>query len=291
MSYTESYTANPQVSDKQVKSVVGWVIEGIIGFFALMLILSSFTVVGAGERGVLVRLGSVQDTILGEGFHLKNPITDVQKVTVKTQTIQLEAYTNKWDDKFDYRMLAASRDLQDVTISAVVNYHQDATKVNKIYQEYGPTYQENVIEPIIKEVVKSTASQYTAEELVTKRIEFSEKVNQILKDRIGQKGAFLETFSVTNFQFSDSFNKAIEAKVTAEQDALAAKNKLEQVKFEAEQRVTTAKAEAEAIRIQAQAITQQGGAEYVNLKAVEKWSGILPTTMVPNGGLPFLNIR
>ena len=93
-----------------------------------------------------------------------------------------------------------------------------------------------------------------------------------------------------NFNFSPQFNSAIEAKVTAEQEALAAKNQLERVKFEAEQRITQAKGEAEAIRIQAQAITQQGGKDYVELKSVEKWDGVLPQYMLGGGAVPFINI-
>lgn len=84
--------------------------------------------------------------------------------------------------------------------------------------------------------------------------------------------------NITNFQFSDTFNTAIEAKVTAEQNALAAKNKLDQVKFEADQRVAQAQGEAEAIKIQAQAIQAQGGAEYVKLQWISKWDGKLPST-------------
>jgi regulator of protease activity HflC (stomatin/prohibitin superfamily) len=180
--------------------------------------------------------------------------------------------------------------LQDVKIAVVVNYHQDAEKVNKIYQQYGSSYQTNVIEPMIREAVKSVSALYTAEELVTKRTEFSDKVTNVLLERLASKDAVLERFNVTNFEFSNSFNQAIEAKVTAEQNALAAKNKLEQVKFEAEQRLTEAKAEAEAIKIQAQAITQQGGKEYVNLKAVEKWNGTLPAQMLGNS-VPFVNLK
>ena len=108
--------------------------------------------------------------------------------------------------------------------------------------------------------------------------------------------AFQEEFivvhevSIVNFNFSKSFKEAIEAKVTAEQQALAAKNKLEQVKYEAEQRISQAQGEAEAIRIQAQAIQNQGGAEYVNLKAIEKWNGQLPAYMLGDS-VPLINLN
>ena len=86
-------------------------------------------------------------------------------------------------------------------------------------------------------------------------------------------------FNIVNFDFSKSFNDAIEAKVTAEQEALAEKNKLEKVKYESEQKIVAAEAQAKAIEIQAKAIQSQGGKEYVNLKWVEKWDGKLPETI------------
>lgn len=92
-----------------------------------------------------------------------------------------------------------------------------------------------------------------------------------------------------NFAFSKSFNDAIEAKVTADQDAQRALKQLERIKAEAEQKVVTAKAEAESIRIQTQAIKEAGGQEYVELKRIEKWDGKLPTTVT--NGTPLLNIK
>jgi uncharacterized membrane protein YqiK len=79
--------------------------------------------------------------------------------------------------------------------------------------------------------------------------------------------------------------------VTAEQNALASKNKLEQTKYEAEQRVATAKGEAEAIRIQSEAIQSQGGENYVQLQAIKQWNGVLPTTFIPGQSVPFINLK
>ena len=101
----------------------------------------------------------------------------------------------------------------------------------------------------------------------------------------------LDEVSITAFDFSDSFNTAIEAKVTAEQEALQAKNVLEKKRFEAEQRVVTAKGEAEAIRIQVESISKQGGESYVQMKAIEKWDGKLPAQMIPNATVPFIELR
>ena len=185
---------------------------------------------------------------------------------------------------------AASKDLQTVTTTLALNYHLDPEKVDQLYQKIGKDYKERIIDPAVQEAIKSITAKYTAEELITKRELVKQEVKIALFERL--KGDFIavDDLSIVNFDFSSSFNAAIENKVTAEQDALAAKNKLEQVKFEAEQRVAEAKGEAEAIKIQAQAITQQGGADYVKLKSIEKWNGVLPVYSLGNS-VPLINLQ
>lgn len=265
---------------KLIKTIVAFV-------FLAVIIFSSFGTISAGQVGVKTRFGAIVGTV-NTGLYFKIPFFDsVHKMNVKTVTVQFD----KSEDG-DSTLSSASKDLQDVRIATVVNYHVDASKVQNIYQQYNSVenYQQNVIEPIIREVVKSTSALYTADELVTKRAEFSDKVGSTLGATFATKDALLEKFSVTNFEFSKSFNEAIEAKVTAQQNAEAAKNKLEQVKFEAEQTIASAKAEAEAQRISSQALAAQGGKDYVQLKAIEKWDGHLPAQMVPGSTVPFINL-
>ena len=267
------------------------VTTGVILFLLLIVVFSSYTIVGPGQRGVIVQFGKVSDRVMGEGLNFKMPFRDnIIKINVQTQTVKFDNQLDKGDATEASSLFCATKDLQDVQIAVIVNYHLDANKVNKTYQQYGSTYQSNIIEPIIREVIKSQSALYTAEELVTKRAEFSDKVSTILTEKISGRDSVFERLNITNFQFSDSFSKAIEAKVTAEQNALAAKNKLEQVKFEANQRVAQANGEAEAIKIQANAIQAQGGAEYVKLKWVEKWNGALPTTSLGADSVPLVNI-
>jgi regulator of protease activity HflC (stomatin/prohibitin superfamily) len=128
-------------------------------------------------------------------------------------------------------------------------------------------------------VFKSVVAKYSAEESITKRSEVSKDIEEALNARLQKYGITIQSFNIINFEFSKSFNDAIEAKVTAEQDALTQKNKLEQVKYESEQKIVSAEAQAKAIEIQAKAIQNQGGEEYVKLKWIEKWNGQLPTTM------------
>lgn len=242
------------------------VLHAIIALFALILLFGSFGTVSAGERGVKTRFSAVVG-VINPGLYFKLPIIEkVNIMDIKTQTVLYER---------EDPLFAASKDLQDVKIATVVNYHLDPTKVDTIFQQYGNTeaYEANVIRPIVRDTGKSVASEYTAEELVTKRADYNDKVTAVLVERLTSKFVIVERVNITNFEFSASFTQAIEAKVTAVQNAEASKNKLEQIKFEAQQTIETAKAQAEAIRIQATAINSQGGADYVELQRIQKWDG------------------
>jgi regulator of protease activity HflC (stomatin/prohibitin superfamily) len=268
------------------------IVASIAGLIGLILFFMAFGTIGAGERGVKTRFGAVV-SVLEQGLYFKVPfIEGVKKMDVKTRTINYDQNGAEGDATDTSQLFGASKDLQDVKIGVVVTYHISPEKVAEIYSSYSSVdnYEGNVIEPIVREVVKSTSAQFTAEELVTKRAEYSDRVNTVLNERFMDKNSVLERFSVTNFEFSKEFSKAIEAKVTATQNAEAAKNKLEQVKFEAQQTIETAKATAEAQRIQSQSLAAQGGADFVNLKAIEKWNGVLPVQMIPGSTVPFINL-
>ncbi|MCK9369487.1 prohibitin family protein [Candidatus Dojkabacteria bacterium] len=285
-----SYFVNESTNEPKFGKIISLSVAFVV---IVILVFGSFGTVKAGEVGVRTTLGAVTG-IEQPGFYLKLPfIQHMNKINVKTQTINYDRNGNEGDERDTSELAGASKDLQDVKIGVVVNYHINANTAEKIFVQYRSTenFELNVIEPIIRETVKSTSAQYTAEELVTKRAEYSDKVNISLIEKFATKDAVLERFSVTNFEFSPAFTQAIEAKVTAVQNAEAAKNKLEQIKFEAQQTIETAKASAEAIRISAQAINSQGGADYVNLKAVEKWDGRLPTQMIPGSAVPFVNLN
>lgn len=275
MKYFTAQNWETETGDVKAGKLFGHIVLWLFIFFTLM---GCWTIISPGERGVVIQLGSVQDKIMTEGFNLKFPwVQKVKHLDVKTQ-------------KEEVGVSAASKDLQTVTTKIALNYHLTPDRVNKLWQLVGAEYKTRIIDPAIQEAVKASTAKFTAEELITKRQEVKEQTKLVLSDRLAREFIYVDELSIVDFDFSKSFNDAIEAKVTAEQNALAAKNKLEQVKFEAEQRITQAKGEAEAIRIQAQAITSQGGREYVNLKWVEKWSGILPQTMLGEN-TPLVNIN
>lgn len=260
--------------DKKILSVVKKI---ALSLLAIIIIACSLGIVKAGYRGVKTRFGAVVSTV-NEGLYIKLPfIEKVKKMDVRVQKDEVEAS-------------AASKDLQTVSSKLAINYSLSPDYASTIYKSVGVEYKSRLIDPAVQESVKAVTAKYTAEELITKREIVRDEIKTVLSEKMKNYGLIIDNVNIINFDFSQSFNAAIEAKVTAEQSALAAKNKLEQIKFEAEQRVTTAKGEAEAIKIQAQAIQNQGGAEYVNLKWVEKWNGVLPSTVMGDT-VPMININ
>lgn len=262
-------------------------VKVIIPILFVLLFLSGVAgTVQTGDVGVKTRLGQVVGTV-GTGLYFKAPfIEKVNKIDVRTRVIKNEHYVNESGQVVsDNALQGASKDLQDVSVSIVVNYRLDPTKAVDIFTQYKSveTFEEGVIKPLIKQIVKATTAQYTAEELVTKRTEYNSKTAEALRAGLSGKNVILEENNITNIGFSDSFTKSIERKVTAEQDALTSKNKLEQTKYEGEQKIVSAKAEAEAIRIQSQAINSQGGADYVELQKINKWNGAGCTSYCGDG--------
>lgn len=259
------------MDNEQIVKLVKW--SGL-GLFIITLLFTTLGTVGAGERGVKLRFNAVTGDALNEGLYVKLPFVEkVKKIDVKVQKEEVNAS-------------AASKDLQTVNATVALNWHVQPERVTDIYQEYRDEYQARIISPVIQEAVKAATAQFTAEELVTRRSDVREAIKINLKDKLENRGFIVDEFNIVNFGFSKSFDNAIEAKVTAEQDALAAKNKLEQAKFEAQQAIETAKGRAEALRIEGDALRQNS--QLIELRAIEKWNGTLP--QITGGAVPFVNV-
>ncbi|MBN1128166.1 MAG: prohibitin family protein [Chitinispirillaceae bacterium] len=246
----------------------------------LLLIFHPWVQVGAGQRGVVLNFGAVQEKVLDEGLHILVPI--MQKVALVNVQIQ----------KATTETVAASSDLQDVTSTLALNYHVLPDKANVVYQSIGVEFKERIIDPAILEVVKAVTARYTAEELITKRPLVSEEMKTALTNRLKGNNITVDAFSIVAFSFSRVFTEAIESKQTAEQLALKAKRDLDRIKVEAEQKITAAQAEAEALRLQRANISSdliELRRIEANLKAIEKWNGILPQ-VTGNGAIPLVGL-
>lgn len=261
--------------DIKVAKIVGQV---LIVLLVVIILFGTFVRIPAGEVGVKTKFGAVIGT-MQPGLNVKIPLVEsVTKMDVQTQKEQVDA-------------TAASADLQNVTATIAVNFHVNPQDAATIFQNVGADYQSRVIDPAIQESIKSITANYTAEQLITEREQVREQILALLDNKMMAYGVNIDSLNIVNFDFSDSFNTAIEAKVTAQQNALTAQNQVAQASAQASSTVITAQAQARAIEIQAQAINSQGGADYVELQAIQKWDGHYPNTYLGSqSSLPIINI-
>lgn len=265
------------MEETNAKKLVTTITLGIVALI-IFAIINPVVLVGAGERGVVLRWGAVQDKTLNPGFNWVMPIRDnVKHLDVQTQ-------------KMEVGVLAYSKDIQTVETKLALNYHLKPETVSLTWKEVGKDFQSRLIDPAIQESVKSAVAKFTAQELIEQRPKVKDEVKIELLSRLNNYFV-VDEFSILDFSFSDQYEEAIEKKQVAQQKAFEQENITKQVEEQAKQRVTTATAEAQAIKIQAEAVTQQGGADYVKLKAIEKWNGNVPTTMVPGSTVPFLDLN
>ena len=222
----------------------------IIGVVLIIvsILAGAFTTIPAGHRGVVIRFSAVTGTTLGEGLRTKLPFIDsVVKMEIRTQ-------------KYETQSSAITKDLQDVSTTIALNWKLDPGMAAEVYRTLGLDFIDRIAAPAIQETIKQVTSRFNAEDLILKRDEVKNVIFESLVVRLRERGIVAETLSITDFQFSETFTAAIEAKVAAEQAVLEATNKLARVKVEAQQREAEARGEADA-RI-AKAI---GEAEYIRV--------------------------
>lgn len=249
------------------------IFAGIMALIVFIVIVTSFRIVGPGTRGVKITMGQMNETTLNEGLYWQIPfIQQIRVVDVKTQ-------------KAEYQSNSASKDLQSVNTVVAVNYNVKVDTVAKMLKEVNTNAVDALLKPATTEAVKAATAQFTAEELITKRTEVKLKIETTLANSPASKYFDITEVSIVDFSFSPEFDRAIEEKQTAEQQALKEKWNLETIKVQAEQKVEMAKAEAESLRLQKAELTP----EMVNLRAIEKWNGQLPT--YTGGTIPFVQLN
>ena len=281
------------------------VIPAIIGIIILLFVVSaSVKIVDAGHRGVLVQFVNVAtDASLDEGIHFVTPFRD--------SVVQMEVRTQKTVEN----AASASADLQDVTTQVALNYRIDPDNAQVVYQQLGFDYGNRVIAPAIQESVKQVTARFNAEELITKRETVKNQIEEQIKARLAPYNVLVDTISITEFQFSEQFRIAVEAKVEAQQRALQAQNDLRRIEIEAQQNEAKAVGEQKANIARAEGVRQsnvlqaEGESQAINIideqlrssptylewLKTQRWDGKLPLVTGGGGGgtggtTPFIQI-
>jgi len=277
----------------------------LVGLGALIVVSAFFrsaAQVNTGEIGIVTQFGAVQEGTLSPGIHVILPfIQSVERLNVQIQKEQVNVD-------------AASSDLQSIQTQVALNWHPDALSAVDIFRTVGMDYKVRLVDPTIQEAIKAATAKYTAEQLIANRAQVNRDALQILTAKLARSHLVVTDLNITNFAFSAGFNQAIEAKQVAQQNVLQAQQELARAKVFAQQKVAQANADAEATVARAKAAAQatlldagaatkaqelqrrslsplylQSKALDVQMRALEKWNGQLPTYMT-GSTVPFLQV-
>ena len=249
--------------------------------------------------GIVTTFGKMSDETLEPGFHVKGFFDKVASVDTRTQ-------------KYTVNILAFSSDIQQVNLTANLNFNVDKKNAPILYREIGTNYLNSLVDPRFQENVKVIVSRYTAEELIKHREELSEETFILMRDDLAPYGVNVSGVSITDVDFTDAFTNAVEAKQVATQERLTAQTQQEQktmeAEAEAERKTIAAQAEAEIARIEAEAaayaikmkaeaeaeankkLSESITTELIDYNKVQQWNGEMPQFMGGTNTTPILDM-
>ena len=248
-------------------------------FAAIISIFGSacgFEVVDTGRRGIKVEFGKVMGEPLPEGLHFYNPFTsDIVEIDVREQKVQeqTECFT---------------KDTQHVSLTYAVTFYPDPSKIHQIYQQFGEEWESKIVQQKVLGSIKDTVGQYIADDLVAQREVAKKAAEKELVENLRARDVIVTSLDFVNLDFDDAYEKAVEQKVVAMQEAAKARNKTVEVEEKAKQQIRIAQAEAESMRIKTEALSKSKG--LVEYEAIQKWNGQLPAYMFGNT-VPMINIE
>lgn len=264
-------TENETISDVTLtKKQVKLTLLGIIAIIGVVLTLRNVFAIKTGEVGIVTRFGKVT-RVANDGINIKTPfIENVYRIETRDSTI-VGTYE------------VSSKDMQTVKTDISVQYK--ITDPLNIFKRFGKQYNERLLMPRLSEVVQASTASYTIEELVSRRQELSNKIFTALKQDLSEFGVQVIKISITNHDFSDEYEKAIERKKAAEQEA-------QKVEIENSQKIKTAEANLKVKELEAKAntvLTESLTSQVLQKQWIEKWDGKLPQYQGGNAN-PILNM-
>jgi len=268
-------------------------------------VIAGFAIIGleridAGHVGIKVNLigtgKGVDNATEVTGWVFYNRFTT--KIVEFPTFVQHKEYRKTEDS--DESFVINSKDGSEFHVSPLLNYSVQREKVPYIFTKYRvelSAIEAGFLKTAVYDAFRVVANSYTADELISNRELFENKVRKNLETHLLPEGFILAQFT-SNLVYPETFKKAIEAKNNAVQSALRAENEVKTAEAQAKIKVataagnaqamlTSAKAEAEANRLKQQTITPM----LLQLEWINKWNGRLPETMLGQGSNTFYGLN
>jgi regulator of protease activity HflC (stomatin/prohibitin superfamily) len=249
---------------KPVGRIVGFL------FIALGIMTSCVKQIDAGDVGVKVLFGSIQNDVMSSGLHFINPLLDVKRIDVKTQNYTMSGIHDEGDRAGDDAIRVLTSDGLEVTIDLTVLYRVVAADAPRLLRETGEDYRDKIVRPITRTKIRDNAVYYQAVDLFgNKRDEFQQRIYKSIEDDFKKRGLMLEQLLVRNITLPNSVKASIESKINAEQDAKKMEFVLLKEKQEAERKRVEAQGISDYQRIINTGLTDQQ-LQYEQIKAMKE---------------------
>lgn len=273
-----------------------WLRNSAIGVALLGLLAASFAVVPAGQTGVVFNVfGGVQESELGEGFHVVLPL--LQQVTLLSARNQAVEFNRSDNDDIP----ALSREGLQITTDATIRFRIDPGQADAIYQTLGTDYENTLIRPQVRSVIRDRIAQYNAAEVIsTQRTELQQGIKDTLSQELSKGNIILIDVLLRDIRIPESISQAIEEKQRAEQQVQVEENRKRQSLIAAERRVIEAEGERDATIARAEGAAQdlelrgqaiQNNPGIIQLEVAQRLAPGVQTIMLPSEGNFLLDVR
>jgi len=270
------------------KHLAGAVAGSIVGAVLITIgIAGPFVEVPAGNVGVVMNFGSVQEGTLQPGLHVVTPI--VQSVALVDTRVQPHQF-----QEID----AASKEYQTVRLTGTMNYHVDGQFASDLYQRVGTEFASRVIDPAFNDYIKTVVPRYAVDDILGKRDEIRIQAKSALAENLAQYHIIVDDIYIANIAFSPEFQAAIESKQVAQQQVQTEQQVLAQRQIQAQQAVVAAQGQADS-----QVIVAKGQAEsnrqlaaslsdpVLQYQLINKLSDKINVMLVPSGNGFILDLK
>ena len=227
-----------------------------IAIFAIVLLANTVLVVDAGYMAVIFNQLTGGLSSRDQGTHILVPA--LQKPTLydaRVQTFTMSESYGEGETKGDDALEGLTNDGQVVKLDVSVRFHIDKPRLAELHQTVGIGYVDKVVRPHVRNVIRLAVSAYPVTEVYTeKRIEIQNTSMRELEPRLKTNFIILDEVLILRVTFSVEFQKAIEQKQIAQQDAQRMQYVLERERQEKDRKIIEAQGEAESIRLKGEAL-------------------------------------
>ncbi|WP_395001887.1 SPFH domain-containing protein [uncultured Helicobacter sp.] len=236
----------------------------LIAIVLILVIQRPFVIINSGEVGIKATTGKYEPTPLQPGLHFFIPFfQEVIVVDTRVRTINFSRSEdmgaiakNQGIFRNDAINVLDSRGLT-VMIELTVQYQLNDTNAPLTISVYGLSWEQKIINPVVRDVVRSVVGRYPAEELPTKRDDIAKEIALNMENevkRFKNDPVILTSVQLREIVLPEKIKAQIEQVQVARQEAERVRYEVDRAKQEAEKVAALAKGEADANRVKAQGV-------------------------------------